>query len=153
MNKAPRVDIDYIKSFKPDDKGYNGWAAYQQSKLGDILLPKEFNKRYANVEAASLHPGGINTNLSRHTGFFGTIGFLITKAPELIRASTGSMSMKTPEVGASTTVTVATLPSDELVAGGYYDDCEVGKESESAKNEEDMKALFDYCNEVTKAFQ
>lgn len=61
--------------------------------------------------------------------------------------------MKTPAAGAGTTVTVATLPSDAFVNGGYYDDCEIGKESDSAKNEEDSKALFDYCDEVTKEFQ
>ena len=61
--------------------------------------------------------------------------------------------MKSVEVGASTTVTAATLPSVQLVNGGYYDDCEIGNESESAKNMEDAKALFDFLDAETMSFQ
>lgn len=62
--------------------------------------------------------------------------------------------MKPPEAGAATTVTVATLPSDQFVHGGYYDDRALGKASESAKNADDCsKALVDYCEQVTKDFQ
>jgi len=61
----------------------------------------------------------------------------------------GTVKLKTPEAGAATTVTVASLPSImagvQSVAGGYYDVCDVGVESESAKNEE-------YCDEITKEF-
>jgi hypothetical protein len=63
------------------------------------------------------------------------------------------LNMKTVQAGASTTITAAGLPSDQFVQGAYYDDCEVGKESENAKNEDDAKALFDYCDEVTNKFQ
>lgn len=152
LDKGARIDIEYTKHFSSDNmKGYDGWSAYQQSKLGDVLLPKEFDKRYSNIEAASLHPGGIRTNLSRHIGFFAFIKFLFTQMPELQR--NGGVALKTPAVGASTTVTVATLPSDKFVNGGYYDDCEIGEETEAAKNEDDAKALFDYCDEATKDFQ
>jgi hypothetical protein len=131
--------------------GYDGWKAYQQSKLGDILLPKEFAERYPTLQAASLHQGCINTNISRHTFFFSMIWFLLTRAPDLISAKPGGMAVKSVEVGASTTVTAATTA--DLVNGGYYDDCEVAKESELAKNVDDAKALFDYCDEVTQEFQ
>lgn len=130
--------------------GYDGWKAYQQSKLGDILLPKEFAKRYKGMEAASLHPGGINTNLSRHTGLISGLKFVFTLLPSMM-FSNKQLTMKSVEVGASTTVTAAT--TKDFVNGGYYDDCEVGEESESAKNPEDSKALFDYCDEVTKGYQ
>jgi hypothetical protein len=59
---------------------------------------------------------------------------------------------KTPEQGASTTVTVASTGS--LVNGAYYRNCEPDSyESDSAKNEDDAKALFDFCDELTKKFQ
>ena len=106
------------------------------------------------MKTASLHPGGINTNLSRHTGVWGTIVFMATKFWELkSNAGSGGVTMKSPEVGASTTVTCATLPDDKLVNGGYYDDCEEVTPSESARNEDDTKALFDFCDEATKEFQ
>jgi hypothetical protein len=65
------------------------------------------------------------------------------------------LNLKSVQAGASTTITAAGLPSDLLVQGAYYDDCELmGKESENAKNEVDAKALlFDCCDEVTDKFQ
>jgi hypothetical protein len=61
--------------------------------------------------------------------------------------------MKSVQAGASTTVTCAALPSHELKVAGYYRDCDPYEEYDCAKNEEDMAALFDYCDEVTKMFQ
>jgi len=154
MNKSPRIDIELIKKYQGGDlEGYDGWAAYQQSKLGNVLLPKEFAKRYPNIEAVSVHPGGIATNLARHTSVWGMAKFMATKMWELSKNSNGHKGMKSVKVGASTTVTCATLPLEKLVNGGYYEDCGISTESESAKNEEDAKALFDFCEEATMEFQ
>lgn len=143
-----------IKKYQGGDfEGYDGWAAYQQSKLGNVLLPKEFAKRFPNIEAVSLHPGAIATNLSRHTNVWGIMKFFLFNMRELIKNNTGKKGMKSVEAGASTTVTCATLPHDKLVNGGYYEDCGITTESESAKNVEDAKALFDFCEEATKEFQ
>jgi len=89
------------------------------------------------------------TNLARYSGCCDLTIFLLGVLPTLWKK--GTVKLKTPEAGAATTVTVASLPS--IVGGGYYDDCDVGVESESAKIEEDAKALFDYCDEITKEFQ
>lgn len=134
-NGSPRIDIDYLQSFSVENtKDYDGWSAYQQSKLGDILLAKEFGKRYPPIETCSVHPGIIGTNLWRTTG--------------------GNVTMnKTIEQGAATTVHCAALPSHEFRQGAYYADCEVATESASAQNQEDAAAFFDYCNAVTKDFQ
>jgi len=154
LKKSARIDIDLIKKYQGGDfEGYDGWAAYQQSKLGNVLLPKEFAKRYPNIEAVSLHPGAIATNLSRHTNVCGIMKFFLFNMRELIKNNTGKKGMKSVEAGASTTVTCATLPHDKLVNGGYYEDCGITAESESAKNVEDAKALFDFCEEATKEFQ
>ena len=147
-----RIDVDYLKRFSVETSPYSGWGAYQQSKLGNALLGKEFGKRYPQMESASLHPGAINTKLGRHTSIWSLIKFMVTVAfPAAWAGADGSL--KSVQAGASTTTTVAVLPSDQFVQGAYYDNCEVGKESENAKNEDDSKALFDYCDEVTKKFQ
>jgi len=146
---SPAIDIEKIKAFKVDvTKDYNPWAAYQQSKLGNILLAKEFHKRYG-VESAALHPGVIMTNLSRHLSVTDFLLFF-TRLPRLIMQE-GWNPFKTPEQGASTTITVAT--TSDLVNGAYYKDCQVFPESESAKIETDAAALFDYCDQETKDFQ
>lgn len=148
---APRIDIDFLRNFSLDKtSGYNDWKAYQQSKLGDILLAKEFQKRY-RMETASCHPGVIQTELGRHLTLWDHLKIISTKIPSLI-AEEGWKPFKTLEQGAATTLTAATLPSNKLKNGGYYRDCVLAEEAESAKNMDDAKALFDYCNEVTKPF-
>lgn len=149
---APRIDIDAIINFCVDDaSNYNASKAYQQSKLGNILLAKEFHRRY-NVEAASCHPGVIKTNIARYMTTMDTIKFITTKLPSLF-AVEGLQPFKTPEQGAATTLTVATLPSEELQNGAYYKDCVPAEEAESARNMDDARALFDFCDEKTKSFQ
>jgi len=130
-----------------NDKNYNGFHQYQQSKLGDILLAKEFVARH-NMEAVSAHPGVIRTNLGRHISIWDLI-------PLIFRILMSGQTFKTPEQGAATTVTCATLPSDsnEFVNGAHYDDCAIKEPTESANNEDDRKALYDYCDKVTKKFQ
>lgn len=141
---APRINLDQIT--KVDDRSYNPRLRYQQSKLGNILLAKQFAKEYPHLIAVSVHPGMVSTNLGRNISFVQKLTFILTN-PLLV------MNMKQPEEGAATQVMVAVMPESELVNGAYYADCRVTEEAESAKNMEDAKKLYDYCNEVTLAYQ
>ena len=141
---APRIDLEAITLM--DESTYIPRARYQQAKLGDILLAKQFAKQYPHLQAVSVHPGGVKTNLGRHMTTGQKIKFILTNP--LIVAS-----MVSPEEGAATQVMVATIPDEEISNGAYYADCKVTEEAESAKNMEDAKRLFDYCHEVTKSFQ
>lgn len=47
----------------------------------------------------------------------------------------------------------AVMPADTLVNGAYYADAAVSEEAQAARNMDDGKALYDYCDEVTRAFQ
>lgn len=154
-NGSPRIDIEYYKAFSLENssKEYVGWNAYQQSKLGDILLAKEFGMRYPQLETCSLHPGVIRTNLSRHLSVWDLLQFVFVRIPQLLLSGEKS-PMKTVEQGAATTVHCASLPTHEFQPqGAYYVDCDVAAESESARNEEDATAFFDYCDQVTRDFQ
>ena len=151
---GPRIDIDALRNFSVDNDDYDGFRAYQQSKLGNILLAKEFHKRYGPaLEAVSLHPGAIYTSLYRDTSILSAVKIALTMIPAFLRGTVGEVFPKLPTAGAATTITCATMPSDELVAGAYYSNCGIGVESEAAKNEEDAASLFDYCDDVTKKFQ
>ena len=144
------VDIDELKKFSMDDTSkYVPFSAYQQSKMGNIVLAKEFLKRYEGMEAVSLHPGAIATNLGRNLSLHSILTMIFTLVG---RFFTGKLQVKTPEQGAATTITCAALPSSELQQGAYYADCEVKEEAEGA-TAENAKMVFDYCDEVTKAFQ
>jgi len=50
-------------------KKYDGWAAYAQSKLANLLHARELGRRLAGtgVTAVSVHPGWVRTGLIRHS--------------------------------------------------------------------------------------
>lgn len=156
LRGGPRIDIEKIRSFSLENaaKEYDGFRAYQQSKLGDILLAKEFIKRYPDLESVSLHPGSIYTPLYRETGIVSALKLAVTMIPAVFMSGDVlQVFPKLPSAGASTTITCATLPSNALVNGAYYSHCTVAAENAAAKNQEDARAFFDYCDEVTKPFQ
>ena len=141
---APAIDYDAITQVNEED--YVSRWRYQQSKLGNILLAKQFAKLYPHLKAVSLHPGGVKTDLGRYM----TIGQklkLVLSNPLL------PFTMVEPEVGAATQTLLATTPEDQLVNGAYYSDLKVIQEAPSGRNMEDAQKLFDYCEEVTKEFQ
>jgi len=141
---APRIDVEAI--MEVNDKTYNTQLRYQQSKLGNILLAKQFPIEYPHLKAVSVHPGVVKTNLSRNIAFKDKLLFSLMNPLMVLNA-------KEPERGAATQVMVATMPEEQLSNGAYYADCRVSKEVESAKNMEDAQKFFDYCSQVTKAFQ
>lgn len=99
--------------------------------------------------------GLVWSNLGKHiyTTPLGVIKETLEDIPYVIQHEGWWFPIKTEEQGASTSITVAALPSHLLSNGSYYKDCVVFEESESARNMEDAKALFDWCDEVTKDFQ
>lgn len=143
--KAPRIELDAIE--KVDEKKYDSWHRYQQSKLGDILLAKQFPLEFDHLESCAVHPGVVRTNLSRHMSKWTMVKYVWA-------AITGrGAKLLTPERGARTQTLCAVMPSDAFVQGAYYADCLVAQEAESARNMEDAKRLFDYCDKATRPFQ
>lgn len=141
---APGIDYEAIT--KVDDATYIPRSRYQQAKLGDILLAKEFAKRYPHLAAYSLHPDGVKTDLGRYMSVGQKIKFILQN-PLIV------MSMVEPEVGAATQVMLAVHQDSELTNGAYYSDCKVTETAPSGRNMEDAQKLFDYCDEATKSFQ
>lgn len=52
-----------------NERKYNGWEAYCQSKLANLLHARELARRYGSdgITAVSVHPGFVESNLLRHT--------------------------------------------------------------------------------------
>lgn len=143
--KAPRVDLDAITEV--DEQTYDGWQRYQQSKLGNILLAKQFLVEFDHLEGCAVHPGVVRTNLGRHMSMW-------TMAKYVWAAIRGKGSpVLTPARGARTQTLCAVMPSEAPTQGAYYADCVVDREADAAKNMEDAKRLYDYCDAATKAFQ
>jgi len=157
LKGGPRIDVNAIQSFSLDEKdgkGYDGFRSYQQSKLGNILLAKAFQKRYdGQLVAVSLHPGVIYTPLYSSTGIVSAIKLAVTMIPDIVMGNLTQVIPKTASGGASTTITCATMPLHKLEPGGYYSNCAIATPNVAARNEEDAEAFFEFCDKVTKKFQ
>lgn len=89
--------------------GYNGWAAYAQSKLANILFARELARRGAGIQSNALHPGVVATGFGHsNRGRFSQMYRLADRFAV------------TPEVGAQTSVMLASDPYIN-VSGGYFE--------------------------------
>ena len=93
---------------------YHEWAAYGQSKTASVWTANEINRRYGSkgLNAFSVHPGGIMTDLQRHMSAEALGGFDGIKS-----------EFKSPEQGAATTIWAATAKALEGDGGKYLEEC------------------------------
>jgi retinol dehydrogenase 14 len=98
-------------------KGWSGMRAYRQSKLGVILFTRLLAKKLAGsgVSVNCVHPGLVRTNLARDAPWAYRVGF--------------QMFGKSPEVGARTSIFVASSPDVQHISGEYFADCKVAQSS------------------------
>ncbi|XP_045510677.1 retinol dehydrogenase 13-like [Colias croceus] len=131
------------------NRRYNAAEAYSQSKLANVLFSRELAKKLKEhnidgVNTYSLHPGVIKTELGRHlneTLFKGSrqiIGFLV------------GPFMKSPELGAQTTIYCAVDEKCANETGLYYSDCAVTNPDRKALNDEYGKKLWEKSVELVK---
>jgi NAD(P)-dependent dehydrogenase (short-subunit alcohol dehydrogenase family) len=103
-----------------EKRAYDKWQAYGQSKTANALFAVGLNARLKGrgVEAFSVHPGAIMTDLGRHHG-----------EEDLARArkvlESGKLSLKTVAAGAATSVYAATAPELASKGGAYLADCTI----------------------------
>jgi WW domain-containing oxidoreductase len=109
MAKERGIELDNLSG----ETDYHAWRMYGRSKLANILfalsLAHRFEQEGSQRTANSLHPGVIQTNLTRHMPG----GFDFTKIRE-----------KSIGQGAATQCFVATHPSLAGVSGKYFSDCQ-----------------------------
>jgi NAD(P)-dependent dehydrogenase (short-subunit alcohol dehydrogenase family) len=139
---------------------YDPWAAYGRSNAANILFAVEFDRRHKadGVRATAVHPGGIQTELSRHIGEEG-----INQLVERINAATRAagepdFKFKTIPQGAATSVWAGAVAAADDVGGRYCEDCHVAEiEPDAAKragvkpyalNPETAKALWAKSEEM-----
>lgn len=123
-------------------KNYSSMGAYSQSKLANILFTKELNRRLegTGVTCYAVHPGVVQTELGRHLGGF--VNFLGN--------TIGNLMLKTPEMGAQTSVYCATEESVTKNSGCYFSDCAIKEPTEAAKNMEDAKRLWEISEKLVQ---
>ncbi|EGI57150.1 PREDICTED: retinol dehydrogenase 13-like [Acromyrmex echinatior] len=128
------------------ENDYDAGRAYSQSKLAIILFTRELASRLkgTNVIVNAVHPGIVDTNITRHmfvyNNFFTRI-FLKPFAWPFIKA---------PWHGAQPVLHAALDPSLTSVSGCYLDNCESKEVSEEAKNDNLAKWLWKVSEKWTK---
>ncbi len=103
-------------------RDYDKWDAYGQAKTANALFAVELNARLADhgVEAFSVHPGGIMTNLQRDMTHeeIDAMGWLDEDGNP-------REGFKTPAGGAATATWAATAPELAGKGGVYCEDCAI----------------------------
>jgi len=105
-----------------EQRDYDKWVSYGQSKTANILHAVELERRLGprGVHAYAVHPGAIQTELSRH----------MDEADwEMVhsRVSSGEFKVKTIPAGAATSVYAASAPELEGSGGFYLYDCHIAE--------------------------
>jgi NAD(P)-dependent dehydrogenase (short-subunit alcohol dehydrogenase family) len=117
-HKGGNLDFNDIEM----KKQFNGWKAYSQSKLANILFTRKLSSMLigTGVTANSLHPGVVATNI-------------FTMIPPFLRPIT-KMFMLTPAQGAETTIYLASSPEVENITGEYFNKKKVALTSAKAQS-------------------
>jgi NAD(P)-dependent dehydrogenase (short-subunit alcohol dehydrogenase family) len=103
------IDFDDIQFAKK----YNGWKAYAQSKLANLLFTYELADRLqdADIVVNALHPGFVNTGFAKDDTLFAKFFGVLQKYFAI-----------TPEKGAQTSIYLATNQDQSGVTGRYFVD-------------------------------
>lgn len=134
-HRGARIDFDDISA----EEGYNPLQAYAQSKLANILFAHELAQRLRGegVKVNAVHPGVVNTNIWRGSGWISRIARLF------------AWLYKRPEEGARSVVYVATAPEAGEVTGQYFKEREVVNPSPEAYDEKAAARLWRLSREMT----
>jgi NAD(P)-dependent dehydrogenase (short-subunit alcohol dehydrogenase family) len=106
---------------------YTDFGAYGRSKTANVLFAVEFDRRHKDrgVRATAVHPGGIQTELSRHMAP-GALESLVTRLNAQAEArGEKAYEFKTIPQGAATSVWAGVVAPAEDVAAHFCEDCHV----------------------------
>jgi NAD(P)-dependent dehydrogenase (short-subunit alcohol dehydrogenase family) len=108
---------------------YDPWVAYGRSKTANVLFAVEFDRHHkaSGVAATAVHPGGIQTELSRHLTRE-AMQALIDRINAANRASgEPDFAFKSIRQGAATSVWAGAVATADEVGGRYCEDCQVAE--------------------------
>jgi NAD(P)-dependent dehydrogenase (short-subunit alcohol dehydrogenase family) len=107
---------------------YAEFVAYGRSKTANVLFAVEFDRRHKGdgVRATALHPGGIETELSRHMTLEARRQLIKNINAQLPKGAP-PFSYKTILQGAATSVWAACVADADAVGGRYCEDCHVAE--------------------------
>lgn len=121
------------------ERGYRPWGAYGQSKLANLLFAKHLATRLEGGKTAnSLHPGVIQTNLTRHMNPM--VGAVMSVGSALV--------LKSIPQGAATQCYLAVHPSVEGVSGKYFSDSNEARPNHHGRDEALAARLWEASEQI-----
>jgi len=134
----------YIEDMFWDDlqftRGYNGGAAYLQSKLANILFTRELARRHPDVVSSAIHPGTVDSN-------FTDTADDVTR--EFFAGASERGELVTPAQAADTLLWLASDLENALPSGGYFSERQRIEPSASAQDPASAERLWNICEELT----
>jgi NAD(P)-dependent dehydrogenase (short-subunit alcohol dehydrogenase family) len=136
------IDFDDIEG----KKRYNGWVAYGQSKLANVMFTYELARRLqgTSVTVNVLHPGTVRTNFGRTDGNRS----LPTPLRKMI-----DLFLIGIEEGAKTSIYLASSPDVERVTGQYFVNCKPASTSSVSKDKAAGERLWMLSEEMISSRQ
>jgi NAD(P)-dependent dehydrogenase (short-subunit alcohol dehydrogenase family) len=110
-------------------KPYEPRVAYGRSKTANILFAVAFDQRHRGrgVRATAVHPGGIQTELTRHMDQSQIQTIIDRINTQLAAEGKEPFRWKTIPQGAATSVWAGVVASADEIGGRYCENCHVGK--------------------------
>jgi NAD(P)-dependent dehydrogenase (short-subunit alcohol dehydrogenase family) len=133
LHKRAHMDMGDLQV----EQGWSSYRAYDRSKLADILLTVALARRLGGtgVTANSAHPGLIDSDLGREMSW--------------AQRTVKRWISKPAEVGALTSIHLASSPEVEKVSGRYFAGSREAEPSEEARDGELAERLWHACEELT----
>ncbi len=134
-HRMAKLNFDDLQS---KNKKMRLMSIYGNSKLALMLVSYELSRRLegTGVTVNTVHPGMIDTNLGRDMSKFSQ--------------KFGKGLFKKPEVGAETSIYLASSPEVEGITGKYYTKKEQKQSSKECYDEENAKKLWKITEEMTR---
>jgi NAD(P)-dependent dehydrogenase (short-subunit alcohol dehydrogenase family) len=107
---------------------YDPRVAYGRSKTANILFSVAFDRRHqaSGVRAAAVHPGVMQTELSRHTDPKDMEKLIEQIDKQLAAEGKGRFWWKSIPQGAATSVWAGVVAASDEIGGQYCENCHVG---------------------------
>lgn len=123
-------------------KGFQGLAAYERSKLGNVLFTVELAEKLkgTGVTVNALHPGRVKTDIgSKNTGLLYKLGWNFFKA----------FSSISIEKGAETSIYMAHSDEVKDISGKYFSECKAKEYSRYGKTPGLKEKLWEVSAQLT----
>jgi NAD(P)-dependent dehydrogenase (short-subunit alcohol dehydrogenase family) len=130
-----RADVD-LDDPNFERTSYEPFAAYGRSKTANVLFAVEFDRRHkaSGLTATAVHPGVIDTELSRHIGADAMRSMIERLNAEQTAAGRPPIVWKSIPQGAATSVWAGVVAKAEDVGARYCEDCHVAEVVDAGLN-------------------